>query len=494
MLPRAARGGSYRRMPPRCVNSILALAALNLMAVSPANAASDTETPAAVASSAALRAAVTPDGVIGHLAALQAIADAHGGTRTAGSPGHEASVDYVAEQLREAGYAVRFETFTFPRFEELQPPRLTVSAGSGEEAIAGLEPRTLIFSGAGTVEAPIWPAGRRKWNAVAQGCEASDFKGMPQGAIALVRRGECWLGTKVENAAEAGAAAVIIYNRDGKGAFGGELSEPASIPAVTLGHAAGRKLAEAARRGQVTARLSVEARTHQQPTRNLIAETGTVDPERVVLVGAHLDSVPDGPGINDNASGAAAILEIARQIARLGIEPANRLRFAFWSAEENGLLGSHHHAESLSPRERERIAAVLNFDMLGSPNYARLVYDGDGSISDEAGPDGSARIERIFRDYFAAVGLAVGEIDFEDPSDHLSFAEYGIPAGGLVAGDGEHKSSKEARLFGGEADAPYDPCFHEACDRLDNINSKAIGELSDAAAHAVVVLGSDAES
>jgi Zn-dependent M28 family amino/carboxypeptidase len=476
------------------MNSILALAALGLMAASAASAASDTETKALVASSAALRAAVTPDGVIDHLNALQAIADAHGGTRTAGSPGHEASVDYVAEKLREAGYAVRFETFTFPSFEEVRPPRLTMLAGAGESGITGLEPRTLIFSGAGTVEAPIWPAGRRKRNAVAQGCEASDFKGMPQGAIALVRRGECWLGTKVENAAEAGAAAVIVYNRDEGGAFYGELSEPASIPAVTLGHAAGRRLAQAARQGQVTARLSVDAHTKQQPTRNLIAETGTGNPERVVLVGAHLDSVAAGPGINDNASGAAAVLEIARQIARLGLEPANRLRFAFWGAEENGLLGSAHHVESLPPRERKRIAAVLNFDMLGSSNYARLVYDGDGSSSDEAGPDGSARIEHIFRDYFAAVGLAVGEIDFEDPSDHLSFAEHDIPTGGLVAGDGEEKSAKEARLFGGEADAPYDPCFHEACDRLDNINRTAIDELSDAAAHAVVVLGSNPES
>jgi Zn-dependent M28 family amino/carboxypeptidase len=315
---------------------------------------------------------------------------------------------------------------------------------------------------------------------------------MPRGAVALVRRGECSFDRKVARAGAAGAAAVIIYNRDeGDGAFRGELDESAAVPVVSLSHAAGMKLAEAARRDRVEVRLSVDARTVQQPTRNLLAETGAGDPDRVVLVGAHLDSVRAGPGINDNASGVAAILEIALQIARLGIETPNRLRFAFWAAEEDGLLGSEHHAESLRPADLERLAAVLNFDMLGSLNYARLVYDGNGSASDEAGPPGSARIERLFRDYFAAVGLPVAEIDLEDGSDHLSFLEHDIPVGGVVAGDGELKSHEEAELFGGAADEPYDPCYHEACDTLAQINRQALDELSDAAAHVVLALGSE---
>ena len=211
----------------------------------------------------------------------------------------------------------------------------------------------------------------------------------------------------------------------------------------------------------------------------------------MVLVGAHLDSVWDGPGINDNASGVAAVLEIALQIARLGIKTPNRLRFAFWSAEEDGLLGSAHHVASLSAGERERIGAVLNFDMLGSPNYARFVYDGDGSASEEAGPPGSEHIEQLFRAYFEALGLPVAEIDLEDSSDHLSFAEYGMPVGGLVAGDGELKSREEAEQFNGSADEPYDPCFHEVCDRLAGINRQALDELSDAATHIVLALGSE---
>lgn len=477
-----ARPWSACRLPPL-------LAALALGSATPAAIAQPAGGgAAAVEGTAALRAAVTADGVLGHLAALQAIADAHGGDRAAGSAGYDASVDYVAGRLREAGYTVRFETFDLPLFEELRPPTLAVLAGLGPDDVEALQPRTLEFSGAGTVEGPVWPAGGRKADADAiRGCRASDFEGMPPGAIALVRRGRCPLDTAVANAAAAGAGGVVAYSRSDDD----HLHEPSAIPAVSLDHAAGTRLAEAARRSGVTVRLDVATRTRLHPTRNVIAETGQGDPERVILVGAHLDSVPGSPGINDNASGVGAVLEIALQIARLGIEPANRLRFAFWGAEEIDLNGSSHHASSLAPGELERLQAVLNFDMLASPNYARFVYDGDGSGSEEAAPAGSARIEQMFRAYFAAVGLPVAEIALEDGSDHLSFVEHGVPVGGLVAGDGEPKRPEEARLFGGTAGAPYDPCYHAACDTLATVNRTALDELSDAIAHVVLALGSD---
>lgn len=481
------------------LGAALTLAALAVVTPT-GQAAADAGSAVSFAETAALRDAVTIDGVVRHLTALQAIADAHGGTRTAGTSGDAASVDYVAQRLRAAGYTVWFETFTLPLFEELRPPRLTVLGGAGDDGVQGdVAVRTMTFSGAGTVEGPVWPVGSRARNADAdadRGCRPADFRGMPQGAVALARRGGCWLDRKVSHAVDAGAAAILVYDRDdddgtGTAASRGELDEPARIPAVTLTHSTGRRLAQAARRGEVRVRLSVEARIEHRPTRNLLAERPVGDPERMVLVGAHLDSVPEGPGINDNASGAGAILEIARQLAELGPKTRNRLRFAFWAAEENGLLGSHEYAASLSPDELERIAAALNFDSLASPNYARFVYDGDGSISDEAGPPGSARIERILRDYFADAGLTVAEIDLEDGSDHLSFVEYGLPVGGLAAGDGELKSQEEAALFGGTAEAPYDPCYHDACDTLASINRTALDELSDAAAHAVLALGAE---
>lgn len=492
MSPHPARRRRFAPPSSRCLLSLLTGAVFGLAAASTGSAAPGVETVGPLASSAALREAVTVDAMVGHLDAWQGIADAHGGNRTAGSSGERASVDYAAARLREAGYAVRLETFTFPVFEETRPPSLTLLDGGTREAV---EVRSMIFSGAGSVTAPLWPAGTgAAADTETLGCRSSDYAGMPRGAVALVRRGECWVDRKVARAAEAGAAAIMVYDRGGSDrvtAFRAELDEPAAIPAVTLTHDAGVRLAAAARQGRTEVRLGVEARVEQRPTRNLLAEMPTGDPGQVVLVGAHLDSVSAGPGINDNATGAAAVLEIALQTARLGIVTPNRLRFAFWGAEENGLFGSSHHADALPPHELRRLAAVLNFDMLGSPNYARLVYDGDGSSSDEAGPPGSARIESLFRGYFAAVGLSVAEIDLEDGSDHLSFVEHDVPVGGLVAGDGELKSPEEAALFGGAAGEPYDPCFHEACDRLAAVNRTALDELSDAAAHMVLVLGSD---
>src|SRR3954452_6658541 len=357
-----------------------------------------------LAASAALRTAVTLDNLLRHLAALQAIADANGGTRATGTAGHEASVDYVAGQLREAGYQVSFEAVEIPIVQEVGPPRLTVQTETGPN-LRDLQPRTLPYSASGTIKAPLQLAGG--------GCNKADFKRLSTGSIALVQRDSCSVWRKMKNAAAAGAGAVIVYNQSSDGMTStikqwvGGVEEMTAIPGIELDRAAGAILIEALRRGPVTVQLNVETRAFTYSSRNLIAETAGGDPESVVLIGAHLDSVPEGPGINDNGTGVAAILEAARQLARLDIKTANKLRFAFWTDEENEMLGSHHHAASLSSDELKRIVAVLNFDMLGSANYGRFVYDGNGSAGGKAGPSGSEWIERMFRTYFAAVGLSV---------------------------------------------------------------------------------------
>ncbi|HEY3485178.1 MAG TPA: M20/M25/M40 family metallo-hydrolase, partial [Ilumatobacteraceae bacterium] len=213
-------------------------------------------------------------------------------------------------------------------------------------------------------------------------------------------------------------------------------------------------------------------------------KTGRTD--RVVVVGAHLDSVPEGPGINDNGSGSATTLEIALQMAASGVEPENQVRFAFWGAEEAGLVGAEHYVTNLAARELKNIALNLNFDMLGSPNYVRFVYDGDGSDG-TAGPNGSGRIERVFTDYFASQGLATEPTAFDGRSDYGPFIAAGIPAGGLFSGAEGIKTADEAAAYGGSAGDPYDPCYHQACDDIDNLSDAALDELGDAAAHAVLV-------
>ena len=204
------------------------------------------------------------------------------------------------------------------------------------------------------------------------------------------------------------------------------------------------------------------------------------------MAGAHLDSVVAGPGINDNGSGTAGVLETALQMARLDIETEDKVRFAFWGAEENGLIGSTYYVENLSRSERRAIDLYLNFDMIGSPNFVRLIYDGDGSAFGIAGPEGSAGIEETFAAYFEHKGLATGETAFDGRSDYQAFIDRGIPAGGLFTGAEGIKTPEEEQIYGGEAGVAYDPCYHQACDVLSNVNRKVLHQMADAIAHTVL--------
>ena len=219
-------------------------------------------------------------------------------------------------------------------------------------------------------------------------------------------------------------------------------------------------------------------------TSNLIAEIPGRD-DRLVIVGAHLDSIATGPGINDNGSGTAVILEIALQIAALGIVPDNRVRFAWWGADDSTGNGSSTHVLNMTVPERD-VALYLNFDMLGSPNFVRFVYDGDSSDSSTVNPDGSGKIEEVFLDYFAAQGLATKPSDFSEHPALPTFRTAKSPVGGICGGAFGIKSSEEAGIFGGTVGAQYDPCHHLACDTSDNVSLQVLDEHADAAAHAVM--------
>lgn len=449
----------------------------------PAQTASDT-----------LREAVTVQAIRGHQRALADIAAAHGGSRVSGSPGFDASADYVAGELREAGYDVVVQPFHVTTFEELAPPKLARVSPDPETHAAGTDARTVRNSGSGSVEGIIVPTRDlvippTPEPSSTSGCEPEDFPPAPEEpAIALVQRGTCPFQVKVDNAAVAGYEAVLVFNEgqpDRQDAFDATLATPVAIPSLGASFAVGDELQALAQAGPVRARLAVRAVTRSVPTANVIADSAGGDAGRVVVVGAHLDSVAEGPGINDNGSGTATVLEIALQMTKLGDPPANRLRFAFWGAEELGLLGSQHYIDSLAPKELGRIMLNLNFDMLGSPNAVSFVYDGDGSNGGPAGPAGSAEIEQVFLDHFASLGLPSRPTAFDERSDHAPFIARGIPAGGLFSGAGALKTESEAADFGGTAGEPYDRCYHQACDGIDNVNDAALDVLSDAAAHAV---------
>jgi aminopeptidase S len=213
--------------------------------------------------------------------------------------------------------------------------------------------------------------------------------------------------------------------------------------------------------------------------RNVIAQTKTGDPEKVVMAGAHLDSVEDGPGMNDNGSGSAALLELA---VRMGGSPevTNQVRLAWWGAEEIDMDGSTHYVETLSGADRRKIALYLNLDMVASPNVGYLVEGKDGCDEDAA--DGSAEVARVLAERLTATGVKPEIIEFMCDSDYVPFMDAGIPTVGAFTGDDEEKTRRQARRWGGQAGEDFDPCYHEACDGLDNVNVKALDRYTDAVA------------
>ena len=247
-----------------------------------------------------------------------------------------------------------------------------------------------------------------------------------------------------------------------------------------------REQLEAAGYVVTTHELDVEVAGEMRHTASVLAETPSGDPDDVIILGAHLDSVPSGPGINDNGTGVAALLEIARAIH--GCATTRRVRFAWWGAEEVMLAGSTAYVASLDAAERDAITTYMNFDMIGSPNYVRFVYDGDGSAFAEAGPPGSAELEHAFSDYFESVGSATEEIAFGGRSDYVAFLESGIGVGGLFTGANSVKSEAEAQVYGGRAGVAYDACYHEPCDGVDNVDLGVLESMARAIAHAVELL------
>jgi Zn-dependent M28 family amino/carboxypeptidase len=441
-----------------------------------------------------LREQVTVAGILQHERAFQRIANQNGGTRASGTPGYAASVAYVRGRLERAGYDVSEQTFAFPFFTETGEPALEQVSPAREEAF---ETGTFEFSGSGDVTGRVVPIDLQLppgpvAGSSTSGCQAADFPAPGDApAVALVQRGGCTFGEKAANAQAAGYDAVVIFNEGQEGRqdlFIGTLGteESITIPVVGLSFADASELVAT---GEVSLRVSASTSVDlDATTSNLIADSPEGDEDRTIVVGAHLDSVVEGPGINDNGSGTAGILEIAEEMSENGIRPRNRVRFAFWGAEESGLVGSTYYVDNLDEDEAAQIYANLNFDMIGSPNYVRFVYDGDGSDTPVAGPPGSGQIEEIFTRYFASQGLESEPTEFSGRSDYGPFIEIGIPAGGLFSGAEGIKTEEQAEIYGGTAGLAYDPCYHEACDTISNVSTKALFELGDAAAHAVLTL------
>ena len=435
--------------------------------------------------------AVTVNGILRHERALANIAERNGGTRVSGSPGFDKSRDYVVGQLQNAGWTVNVQPFEFPYYEPLAPSTLERTAPD-QHVYTDDEFATFDYSGSGDVTADLQavdltlpPAPEPSSTS---GCEDSDFAGFTAGSIALLQRGTCTFGEKVTNAQEAGASAVVIFNEGQPGrteVLSGTLGGPATIPAVGVSFAEGESLATAVQGGTVTLHVTTSTLSETRTTYNTIADApdaGRTD--HTVVVGSHLDSVAAGPGINDDGSGSSQDLEIALKYEKAVKNPKNHLRFVFFGAEEEGLLGSTHYVDTLDQASRDDIMAMVDLDMMASPNYARFVYDGDGTdFPGNEGPTGSDIIEALFTNYWAGRGLVSETIPFDGRSDYVAFTDVGIPSGGIFAGAEVEKTPEQAAKYGGEAGVAFDKCYHQACDNLANLNLQAMDEFSDASAY-----------
>ncbi len=434
-----------------------------------------------------------------HQAEFQAIADRNDdpyypGSRVAGTQGYSDSVSYVAGKLRRAGWTVTLDPFEFDFVFPAELEQLTPTAGSYETG-------TYTGSGDGDITGTVIPVDINLTppRASTSGCEAADFAGQDWSGdsdIALVQRGTCPFADKAVNAQAAGAEAVVLFNQgntpERTELIVGTLGDAEiDIPVVGASYADGEKLAAPGSTAHVLVKPS-ETRI----INNVIAEKTGKNRDNVVMAGAHLDSVESGPGINDNGSGSAALLETAMQMSK--VKPVNTVRFAWWAAEEAGLLGSAAYVDGLSQAEKDEVALYLNYDMVGSPNGILMAYDAnESSFPAPAGvpiPEGSEAIENLYERFYTSVGQPYDDAQFSGRSDYQAFIEAGIPSGGLFTGAEVLKTPEQASIWGGTAGDAFDPCYHAACDTYDNVDLESLDVNSDLIAYAALTYAYSTES
>ncbi|MEV4755066.1 M28 family peptidase [Micromonospora sp. NPDC049559] len=440
-------------------------------------------------------------GALRHLRAWQSAADANGGIRAADTPGFAASADYLVGRLRRAGYEVTRQPVPFEYYRVDTERAVTLS-----EPPVPLRVLAMTWSPTtppGGVEAPVrvLPTSHDGVVDPTPGCEQADYAGVRvTGAVVVLPRASCGFVVQQQVAVALGAVAVLFYMPTVRpdNIYRAYLFDPAavSVPVGTVTQRAAERLAGETAVREVRIRLEIAAHPVRAVTENILAETAGGRPDRVVMAGAHLDSVTEAPGINDNAAAAAALLETAIRLAPEQRAVRNKVRFAWWGAEELIEVGSRYYLEQLDAEQRGRISLYLNYELIASPNFARFIVDGDDAEHPGGTPPpaGSGAVERVLTDYYGSRGLAYETVDlYSIGSDHWPFADAGIPVGGLDGGTYQAKSAEQAARYGGTAGEMFDPCYHQPCDDLLNINVAEFDRNCQAVAWAVGRFASDVE-
>jgi Zn-dependent M28 family amino/carboxypeptidase len=425
---------------------------------------------------------VSVDGMYTHLRKLQEIADANRGNRADGTPGYDASVDYVVQALKDKGFDV--QTPEFERISGTQEGNPTLTVGRRDYHVD--QASLLVTTPPGGLSAITLRPQK------APGCMADDYGSVQvKGAIAVVDDTGCSVVDKQNAAIAKGAVGLLVVSPprptgSPAGLFTAGYYQRLTVPVAVIDTDADAGL----RRTNDRVKLVLDSKPIMVKSRNVVAQTKSGDTKNVVLVGAHLDSAPRSPGINDDGSGVAAVLEAA---AALGAQPqiTNAVRFTFWGAGENALDGSTKYVRGLDGDQLDDIALYLNFDMLGSLNAGYFTYDGDQSAAPNPEiplrdvPAGSAAIERTLAGYLNLAGVRPADMPLAKATDYGAFLVAGIPIGGLTTGSSQRKTEVQARLWGGQAGVAFDPNYHTPGDTIGNIDRHALSVVGPAVAYAV---------
>jgi hypothetical protein len=420
-----------------------------------------------------------------HLNGLQIAANESSSDSRSVMTGYKLSADYIKSTLAaNAKCKVSEQEFQTAIATELEPPILTIVAPVHVDLQIYVDYRGMRYGGNSTVNITKPVCVIRN-----VGCNADDFNNTEDQCVALIRTSsQCSLIQQAMNAQEANCSAIIFYNPSvssttlpsarvrGAGWFPGD--PLVQIPVLSCSYSIGNLLT-----ALVSPVVELYANTSIviTSTFNIFCETEG-DNNTVIVAGAHLDSVPEGPGLNDNGSGSSSLLEIVLQWYARGLTPVNKIIFAWWGSEEVGLIGSRHYVNSLSDTSFRAIAMNLNFDMLASPNYVLGIHDGSTAVLKQ---NESLVITSMFIEYFDSMQLPYSLAELRSGSDFVPFIEAGIPAGGLVAGASSIKTDEERTIFGGFANTQKDPCYHLPCDTIENINQQCLGYMASAAAYVI---------
>ncbi|KAJ6593893.1 hypothetical protein B0H19DRAFT_1092615 [Mycena capillaripes] len=439
----------------------------------------------------ALADSMSVDGIMTHLEQFQTFADASANTRSHGSPGYTASADYIYGVAQDAGFDVQRQGVASPvgtiRVGTLSvdgviyaAPNVTVDYYTNTTEAAGLESEIVVIPG--------------------YGCDQTEFADAANKTV-LLKAGQCEVNDKTFNALVSQVYAVIVYDETplpptpGAGVFT-DASGAIAVPVVLhANYDVAQILLEKVASRILNGTINVQVDINTVASDNVIAQTKWGNPDKVIMFGAHLDSVPAGPGINDNGSGSATLAELVKQLVQFtGAQYA--IRFAWWSSEEKGLLGSEFYVEQLSQAERDKVVAYINIDMSASPNYILAIQDNDNSGGQRppwipAPPIGSNAIEKLLQGVYESMSLNYTGFAIAENSDHASFMANGIPMGALETGAGGSKTDLEAQLFGGVAWEPYDSCYHMSCDTINNLSPEALINNARAVARALAILAND---